>query len=179
VLSSSAKHALQSSFRLVKPIAETAADLFYGKLFELKPEYRVLFSSDMAAQKRKLMGMLAFIVRALDWPESSWRESTPAETDLFLVVLALGRRHTRLYKIPADSYEVVGKALLWTLDQGLGPAFTAEVRGAWAELYRLLCCTMRLGDGAEEENLPSLHEAVRGIHDNNAESIDCPKTETA
>lgn len=150
MLSDTAKTTVKRTWRLLKPMADTAADLFYRRLFELAPQYRPLFSADMGAQKRKLMGMLAFVVHALDWPESAWRDNTAAESDLFLIVLALGRRHVHLYKIPPESYEIVGQALLWTLEQGLGPAFTPEVRRAWAELYRLLATTMQMGVHAVE-----------------------------
>src|SRR6185436_7813513 len=100
----------------------TAADLFYKRLFELRPEYAALFTSDLKEQKRKLVQMLAFIVRSLDWPDSAWKDTVSAEEDLVYVVLALGRRHRDLYRIPDDSYAVVGEALLWTLDYGLGTA---------------------------------------------------------
>src|SRR5262249_19046442 len=136
---------VRQSFRLVVPIADTAADLFYKRLFELKPEYRRLFADDIAAQKRKLLKMLAFIVKALDYKDTEWRDDVPPEQDLMLVVLALGRRHTELYRIPNESYGVVAEALLWTLDYGLGEAFTVEVRAAWTRLYTILAQTMRLG----------------------------------
>jgi hemoglobin-like flavoprotein len=145
VLTESDRKAVRQSFRLVVPIADTAADLFYKRLFELKPDYRRLFADDIAAQKRKLLRMLAFIVRSLDYKDTEWRDDVPPEQDLMLVVLALGRRHSDLYRIPSESYAFVGEALLWTLDYGLGEAFTQEVRGAWTRLYTLLAQTMRLG----------------------------------
>jgi len=148
VLTESDRKAVRQSFRLVVPIADTAADLFYKRLFELKPEYRRLFADDIAAQKRKLLRMLAFIVRSLDYKDTEWRDDVPPEQDLMLVVLALGRRHSDLYRIPSESYAVVAEALLWTLDYGLGEAFTQEVRGAWTRLYTLLAQTMRLGSTA-------------------------------
>ena len=40
-------------------------------------------------------------------------------------------------------YASVGAALLWTLRKGLGEAWTAEVEGAWAEVYGLLAGVMR------------------------------------
>jgi len=137
-----------NSFRLVVPIAETAADLFYRRLFEIAPQYRSLFSEDMTAQKRKLVTMLAFIVKSVDWSEEDWAENVDPEDDLALVVLAMGRRHTSLYKIPEESYAHVGEALLWTLDQGLGAAFTDPVREAWTRLYGALATTMKLGGRA-------------------------------
>jgi hemoglobin-like flavoprotein len=145
VLTENEKRAIRQSWRLVVPIAETAADLFYKRLFELKPDYRRLFTGDIAAQKRKLLRMLAFIVKAVDYRDEDWKEDVPPDQDLMLVVLALGRRHTDLYRIPNESYGVVAEALLWTLDYGLGEAFTQEVRAAWTRLYVLLAQTMRMG----------------------------------
>lgn len=139
------KAAIKNSWRLVVPIADTAADLFYKKLFEIRPEYRRLFPEDMRAQKRKLIAMLAFIVKSLDWPDSAWQESVPEEDDLFLIVLALGRRHSDLYKIPDASYDAVAESLLWTLDYGLGKKFDAPTRAAWTHVYQLVALTMKMG----------------------------------
>src|SRR5688500_6728616 len=61
------KATILANWRLVVPIADTAADLFYRRLFELKPEYRQLFGEEMAAQKQKLLQMLTFVVRSLEW----------------------------------------------------------------------------------------------------------------
>jgi nitric oxide dioxygenase len=145
MLTEADRRAVRHSFRLVVPIADTAADLFYKRLFELKPEYRGLFADDIAAQKRKLVRMLAFIVKSLDYSDDQWRDDVPPEQDLMLVVLALGRRHSELYRIPNESYGAVAEALLWTLDYGLGEAFTPDVRAAWTRLYTVLAQTMRLG----------------------------------
>ena len=145
MLTSKQKADVVGSFKLVVPIAETAADLFYKRLFELAPQYRQLFKGDMASQRKKLIGMLAFVVKALDWPEDAWQQSVSTEEDLFLVVLALGRRHSELYRVPDESYAVVGEALLWTLDYGLGEAFTAEVRDSWTRVYWVLSKTMKMG----------------------------------
>ena len=144
-LTDSEKDLIVTSYRLVVPISETVADLFYGHLFEEKPQYRELFPDDMTRQKRKFLTMLTFITRSLDWTEDQWRENVDPEDDLFLVVLALGRRHHSLYKIPGDAYGPVEAALLWSLDQGLGGAFTPELRQVWTKLYRILTMTMRMG----------------------------------
>ena len=86
MISDAEKAAISDSWRLVLPIAETASDLFYKKLFELRPDYRRLFPEDMTAQKRKLLAMLSFVVKSLDWPESAWRDTVSEEDDLRLVV---------------------------------------------------------------------------------------------
>lgn len=151
MLTDTEKDALRRSWRLVVPIADTAADLFYKRLFELRPDYRSLFPDDMTKQKRKLLRMLAFVVKAVDFRDAEWADDVPPEEDLLLVVLALGRRHSELYDIPDESYGVVGEALLWTLDYGLGDAFTPEVKAAWTELYTSLARTMRMGSTLQDE----------------------------
>jgi hemoglobin-like flavoprotein len=145
MITDSEKDEIRRTWKLVVPIGATAADLFYKRLFELRPEYADLFPSDMSGQKRKLVQMLAFIVKSLDWPESAWKDTVSAEEDLVLIVLALGRRHKDLYRIPEESYAVVGEALLWTLDYGLGPAFDDAARAAWLKVYQLVSTTMRMG----------------------------------
>jgi len=57
-------------------------------------------------------------------------------------VQALGRRHAT-YGVADAHYDTVGAALLWTLEKGLGAAFTTEVREAWATVYGLLATTMK------------------------------------
>jgi hemoglobin-like flavoprotein len=145
VLNDAEKKLILNSWRLVVPIKDTAADLFYRRLFELKPSYQQLFKNDLAAQKQKLIAMLAFIVKSLDWPDSAWRDFVAEEDDLFLVVLALGRRHSELYDVPDAAYATVGEALLWTLDYGLGKEFTPPVRAAWTKVYGLVSTAMKMG----------------------------------
>ena len=122
---------VQTSFELVLPIAETAATLFYGRLFEIDPSTRPLFKGDMKAQGRMLMQTLAVAVRSLHEPEK-----------IIGGVQALGRRHVG-YGVNDAHYDSVGAALLWTLDQGLGAAFTPDVREAWTQTYGLLAGVMK------------------------------------
>jgi len=130
------KELVQTSFAQVRPIAETAAALFYRRLFELDPTLRPLFKGDLEEQGRKLMDMLGVAVKGLDRPEA-----------LLPALANLGRRHAG-YGVKERDYETVGEALLWTLEQGLGPSFTPEVREAWATVYRLVADTMRVeGNG--------------------------------
>ena len=145
LLTATEKQMIVGTYRLIVPVAETVADLFYGRLFEDRPQYRALFPDDMTKQKHKLVGMLAFITKSMDWTEKQWREDVNPQEDLFLVVLALGRRHHELYKIPEDSYGPVEQALIWALDQGLGQSFTPELCVAWTKLYRALATSMKMG----------------------------------
>jgi hemoglobin-like flavoprotein len=121
---------VQTSFAQVAPIAATAADLFYGRLFEIAPQVRGMFPNDLSEQKKKLMAMLGTVVAGL----------TRLET-LLPAVRALGQRHAG-YGVTAEQYAPVGAALLWTLEQGLGDAFTPDVKDAWATAYGVLSRTM-------------------------------------
>jgi len=115
----------------------------------------------MAGQKSKLVRMLSFIVKSLDFPESAWREEVSESEDLLLVLLALGRRHQALYHVPREAYGSVGEALLWTLDYGLGEAFSPPVRAAWTMVYKAVSTTMILSAAALEPDRPL--EAAFGV----------------
>jgi hemoglobin-like flavoprotein len=144
MLTQEQRAAVLRTWALVEPVTETVADLVYRRLFELAPDYQALFPPDIAPQKRKLIQMLRFIVRTLDWSDAQWRESVQEDSDLFLVMLALGRRHAELYKVPDAAYATVGEALVWTLDYGLGKAFTPDVKEAWVRVYTLVSMTMKM-----------------------------------
>ena len=123
---------IRESWAQVAPIVDTAATIFYDRLFELDPSLRNLFSrTDMAGQRRNLMQTLAVVVASIDRLESI----VPA-------VEALGRRHAG-YGVEAAHFDTVGQALLDTLAIGLGAAFTAEVREAWATAYGILAGVMQ------------------------------------
>lgn len=148
------KQAIKGSWRLVTPILDTAVELFYRRLFELRPDLRSLFPGDMAGQHKKLAATLGFVVKSLDWPLAEWAADQDPESDLFLVVLALGRRHKFLYAVEDEYYDPVGAALMWALDQGLGQAFNAPTREAWGKAYQLLSTTMKLAANMVEVEVP-------------------------
>jgi len=139
--------AIKESWSRVTPILDTAVDLFYKRLFELRPDLRALFPADMTEQKKKLGATLGFVVGSLDWPARDWAHEQDPKTDLFLAVLSLGQRHRTSYAVKDEHYGPVGEALLWTLEQGLGDAFQGLTREAWTHAYRLLSTTMKLSGG--------------------------------
>src|SRR5690349_6364609 len=102
MLSDEEKGLIRDSWRLLEPIADTAVDLFCRRLFEQRPDYRVLFPEDLAAPKKRIAATLAFIVKALDFPEADWRAEVPEEDDLLLALVALGRRHAELQGVADD-----------------------------------------------------------------------------
>jgi hemoglobin-like flavoprotein len=155
MLSDEHKRAIGDSWRLVVPILDTAVELFYRRLFELQPGLRALFPDDMAGQRAKLGATLGFVVKSLDWPLEEWKAAQDPENDLFLVVLALGRRHRNLYMVRDEHYGPVGEALMWALDQGLGQVFRGTTRDAWSKAYGLLSTTMKLGASMIDVEVPS------------------------
>ena len=117
---------VQQSFAKVAPISETAAVLFYDRLFEIAPQVKAMFPADMTEQRRKLMGMLAAVVNGL----GDLNSILPAAS-------ALAKRHVS-YGAKAEHYPVVGAALLWTLEKGLGDGWTPEIAEAWTAAYGTL-----------------------------------------
>lgn len=140
----SERAAIKQSWSLVAPILDTAVSLFYDRLFEIRPDLRALFPSDMTEQKKKLGATLGFVVNALDWPLRDWAREQDPKSDLFLAVLSLGQRHRASYAVKDEHYGPVGEALLWTLQKGLGEAFGDQTREAWTHAYGLLSNTMKL-----------------------------------
>ena len=119
------------SWAQVKVIGEQAAELFYKKLFELDPSLKRLFHSDMADQGKRLIVMIDAAINKLD--------DIPA---LIPVLEQLGKRHHE-YGVKNTDYETVASALIWTLAQGLGDAFTKDVKKAWVIVYSLIAQTMK------------------------------------
>jgi nitric oxide dioxygenase len=117
---------VQQSFSKVAPIADQAAVLFYGRLFEIAPQVKAMFPADMTEQRKKLMATLAVVVNGL----SNLESVLPAAS-------ALAKRHIT-YGAKAEHYPVVGAALLWTLEKGLGEAWTPDVADAWNTAYGTL-----------------------------------------
>jgi nitric oxide dioxygenase len=117
---------VQQSFAQVAPIADTAAGIFYDRLFATAPAVKALFHGDMAEQRRKLMATLAVVVNGL------------GEIEVVLpAASALAKRHVG-YGVKPEHYDSVGAALLWTLERGLGASWTSEIAAAWSAAYATL-----------------------------------------
>jgi len=117
---------VQHSFSKVAPIADQAAVLFYDRVFEVAPQVKAMFPADMTEQRKKLMATLAVVVNGL----GNLQSVLPAAS-------ALATRHVA-YGVKAEHYPVVGAALLWTLEKGLGEAWAPEVADAWTTAYGTL-----------------------------------------
>lgn len=127
------KELVKKTWVMVVPIADTAAELFYGRLFELEPSYKAMFKNDMTEQGKKLMKTINIAVEALD-------ELEP----LVPTLKQMGADHAG-YGVKDRDYNVVGASLLWTLEKGLGEVFTDEVKNAWGAVYEVLATVMKEG----------------------------------
>ncbi|MBC7938803.1 MAG: hemin receptor [Chitinophagaceae bacterium] len=122
---------VQASWAQVRPIQAAAADLFYGRLFELAPDTRPLFKRDIHVQGAMLMQTLDTVVGSLG-----------RLAEVLPVAEQLARRHVG-YGVAPRHYDSVGTALIWTLEQGLGTAFTPAVREGWVAAYTALAGAMK------------------------------------
>jgi hemoglobin-like flavoprotein len=132
------KNLVKTTWAMVVPIADTAAGLFYDRLFAIDMSTRTMFTNtNMPEQRKKLMQALAFVINGLDKTEQ-----------LLPTIQSLGRNHVR-YGVTAGHYDSVGSALLWTLEQGLKNAWTPAVKSAWIAAYTLVAGAMKDAANAE------------------------------
>ena len=104
--------------------------LFYNRLFEIAPQLKSMFHNPIPEQSKKLLAMINYVIAKLDKLE-----------DIIDEVAKLGRKHVH-YGVQAEHYAIVGSALLWTLEKGLGENWNEEVKNAWTECYDILSGAM-------------------------------------
>jgi hemoglobin-like flavoprotein len=122
---------IRLTFVLVMDRKMETGRMFYDRLFVVAPEAKALFRGDMESQTQKLMDTIAMAIGSLRDMDS-----------LVAMLEALALRH-KGYGVRDEHYDKVGESLLWSLEQVLGPAFTPDVRGAWATLYGTVAGVMR------------------------------------
>jgi nitric oxide dioxygenase len=148
---------VQSSFQQVLPIADVAGEMFYGRIFELAPETRALFDDDIRPQAKRTMAAVKVAVDGLDRLE---------KVAPFLI--KLGARHVR-YGVRPEHFDLVGEALLWTLEQGLGEAFMSDVREAWVEVWSIVAGAMLTG----------MRDAVGAVHQDGNDELPVGRADAA
>ena len=122
---------IKSSWALVGTIDPVVVgQLFYNRLFEIAPEVKPMFQKPMAEQSKKLLATLGYIVSKLDSLDSIIEE-----------VAKLSQRHVN-YGVKKEHYAIVGTALLWTLEKGLGEHWNSELKQAWTDCYVILSSAM-------------------------------------
>jgi hemoglobin-like flavoprotein len=130
ILTSQQKRLIKQSFESVQGYSTSLTKLFYGRLFELRPEVRPMFKSSLEDQSRKLLDMLVIIIEALD----DFEVLRPRLADL-------GRKHLEYGAMP-EHYDVVRIALVWALAQALEFEFDAETKAAWNQMLNAVAAAM-------------------------------------
>ncbi len=132
---------VKSSWSLISTIDPVVVgDLFYNRLFEIAPQVKHMFRSPIPEQSKKLIAMIGYVIAKLDKLE-----------DIIDEVGKLAQRHSG-YGVKPEHYTVVGTALIWTLEKGLGENWNEEVKDAWIKCYTILSDAMiSSADAAEKE----------------------------
>lgn len=138
-ITSQQRNLVRRSFTYIAPEHASVARLFYDKLFEVAPELKPMFKHDMDVQRAKVMQMLASLVASMD------------DTPHFLHTShELGRRHVG-YGVHNEQYALVGKALIWAMQEACPTVMTPAVTEAWTAAYAMI-------SGAAIEGTAQAHE---------------------
>jgi NAD(P)H-flavin reductase/hemoglobin-like flavoprotein len=129
---------IRASFALVEPRAEDLGRHFYATLFSTAPETRDLFPVNMEVQRSRLLRALVHVVQMVDQPD-----------DLVPFLEQLGRDH-RKFGVVAQHYDAVGAALLSSIGEFAGDAWTPEIEKAWTAAYGIVAQAMRTAAQAEQ-----------------------------
>jgi NAD(P)H-flavin reductase len=132
---------LRESYAEVAPRAEEATRFFYAMLFAIAPATRELFAANMEVQRSRFWRALVHIVQNFDRPD-----------ELVPFLHQLGRDH-RKFGVLDTHYDAMGTALVTSLKQYAGPAWTPQVEKAWSDAYGLIAKTMQ--EAAEAEPGPA------------------------
>ncbi|MDI3335810.1 globin domain-containing protein [Defluviimonas aestuarii] len=114
---------IRESFALLRERLEPASIYFYEALFARDPSLRTMFRDDLAGQGMKFMTTLGMVIDNIENPDKLG--------DRFE---ELGKGHA-LMGVKAAHFAPMGEALIDTLRNELGEAFTAELEETWREAY--------------------------------------------
>ena len=123
---------VQHTFAKIEPIAQDVGEMFYNRLFEMDPSLQPLFKGDMRQQAKMMMTAIGMAVKSLNAPDSVIPD-----------IQQIGHRHISYGAMPTD-FDKFGAALLWSLEQTLGPDFTPPVKEAWIETFQFIVKGMKI-----------------------------------
>ncbi|MEM8529185.1 MAG: globin domain-containing protein [Bacteroidota bacterium] len=121
---------VQESVTELMPRTQQMGEALYARLFEIAPELKALFKTDIPQQSRKLMSIIIHVIANLDQMDHLEEE-----------LQDLSAKHST-YNITASDYEVLKEAFLWTFAQEMGENWTDELSKAWAAAYDILAKAM-------------------------------------
>lgn len=164
MLSRAEKAMIRESWELLSPVADTTAELLVQRLMQQEAALWPKSHAELVQRQREFLGLLSFVVNALDWDESAWRDDVRDEQDLFVAMLGMGERNTPLARLILEHYPLVGDALVESLATTLGKRFDPRTKAAWSRLYALLANALRLGQlAARVRAVPEASAPVRSV----------------
>ena len=117
---------LYASYLEIAAAGSELTTLFYNRLFELNPSFRLLFKTPIQDQGIKWRMMLNIILVAIDEParlKKSLRE--------------MGQRHAS-YGVKTEDYFLFTEAVLWAIQKYLSTRFTPEIETIWRKLFAFI-----------------------------------------
>ena len=124
---------IRRSFNRVAPSAPLIGELFYKRLTETAPDIVLMFGDyfDSGSKFQVVSEVVNRHLRSLlSVPVTPGGQKPPIPP----AVYQLGQRHVK-YAVTGAQFAKMKEALLWTLEQFLGPDFSPETRDAWSRAY--------------------------------------------
>ena len=131
VLSDFSARLIKNSFSLAMADPPKAMEYFFGRLFAANPEIRVLFPLAMTQTRLAVFDALAGLI---------WNIDSPRACEQLLGYLA---RDHRKFGVKEKHYRPFFDALLVTIEQLAGAAWTAETTAAWQAALDYFAAVMR------------------------------------
>lgn len=129
---------VKNSWKMLRNVSpQVIGDVFYSKLFFDAPQLKAMFHQPLASQSEKLFGMLSVIISRLDSFDTLKDD-----------IRKLALRH-KAYGVKTVHYDLVGNALLWTLEKAFGADWNEELAKAWLKCYTTLATTMLISERQE------------------------------
>jgi hypothetical protein len=154
VIGAAERRLIARSWTGCAPRADALAAGYYQRLFERMPGLRIRFPADLAPARLRLVGLLRFVARSLDWPAEEWRRPVPIEEDLLAILLAMSRRYRGLGEVDDSVRAASREALTASFAEILGKEASGEIGEAWAQVHDLAADAFVLGASA----LARLHQ---------------------
>lgn len=145
---------LKASLEAVSARGPELVEHFYARLFLLaadrqQPEVLSMFPLLMDAQRDHLLSALVQVVAKAAGGDMD---------DLTAYLTEVGSNHRMISDLRPDHYDLVGGALLGTLAEFAGEAWTAEIADTWREAYTLVAGAMI--KAMEDDGTPRYWEAL-------------------
>jgi NAD(P)H-flavin reductase/hemoglobin-like flavoprotein len=134
---------IKDSFSRAMADPPRAMEYFYARLFVEHPEVRVLFPLAMTRTRLAAFDALAKLVRSVDRPKDCEQALRQVACD-----------HRR-FGVKDKHYQPFFSALLATIEQFSGPAWTAEAAAAWQRALGYFAAVMRAAAAADAAAHPA------------------------